>query len=184
MGVYHLLVQSFPIVLWYTAFLFILLRAVSDGSFAQGLSMAITPLLLLGVLSGIVAYVLGFLVWPLGAVTSSPLGRNHILLASWTLVIWTVLWVLIWRAGDDAWRGWNRWLLPTLSGLGVGLLTITGTLGGSTAHNPSVVSDVVRFVLGWEIYTTLYVPNATLALSLVASVTLVGLGIWGRRHNV
>lgn len=183
MGVYHLLVQAFPIVLWYTAFLFILIRALSDGAFAEGLAKAIAPLILLGVLGGIATYALGFLVWPLGAVTSSPLGRNHILLASWTLVYWTVLLVFVWRLGDGLWRGLNRWLMPLLSALGVGLLNITGTLGGSTAHNPSAVSDVVRFILGWEIYTTLYVPDVTLGLLVVASIVLVGLGLWGRyRH--
>lgn len=179
MGVYHLLVQAFPIVLWYTALLFILVRALSDGSFSQGLAKAITPLILLGLLGGIVTYALGFLVWPLGAVTSSPLGRNHILLATWTLVYWTVLLIFAWRLGDALWRGLNRWLMPLLSAMGVALLTITGTLGGSTAHNPSAVSDVVRFLLGWEIYTTLYVPNLVLGLSLVASIALLGLALWG-----
>ena len=183
MGVYHLLVQAFPIVLWHTAFLFILIRALSDGTFAQGLAKAITPLILLGVIGGIAAYALGLLVWPLGAVTSSPLGRNHMLMATWTIVYWTVLLVLSWRLGDALWRGYNRWLMPLLSALGVALVTITGTLGGSVAHNPSAVSDVVRYVLGWEVYTTLYVPDVTLGLSIVASVGLVGLGLWGRfRH--
>jgi len=183
MGVYHLLVQAFPIVLWYTAFLFILFRVVSDGAFAQGLAKAVTPLILLGVLGGIVTYALGFLIWPLGAVTSSPLGRNHMLLASWTLVYWTVLLVFAWRLGERLWQGVNRWLMPLFSTLGVALLTITGTLGGSTAHNPSAVSDVVRILLGWEVYTTLYVPDATLGLSVGVSIVLVGLGLWGHyRH--
>lgn len=183
MGVYHLLVQAFPIVLWYTAFLFILIRAFSDGALAQGLAKAITPLILLGLLGGIVTYALGFLVWPLGAVTSSPLGRNHILLASWTLVYWAVLLVFAWRLGESLWQGLNRWLMPFLSAVGIGLLTITGTLGGSTAHNPSAVSDVVRFLLGWEIYTTLYVPALTLVILIIASIVLVSLALWGRyRH--
>ena len=183
MGVYHLLVQAFPIVLWYTAFAFILIRFMSDGAFAQGLAKAIMPLILLGVLGGIVTYVLGFLVWPLGAVTSSPLGRNHIVLASWTLVYWTVLLVFAWRLGDALWRRFNRWLMPLLSALGVALLTITGTLGGSVAHNPSAVSDIVRFVLGWEVYTTLYVPDYTLGLAVVVSVVLAVLGLWGRYRD-
>jgi hypothetical protein len=183
MGVYHLLVQAFPIVLWYTAFLFILVRAVSDGSLAQGLAKAVTPLILLGVLGGVATYVLGFLVWPFGALISSPLGRNHMLLASWTLVYWTVLLVFAWRLGDTLWQGTARWIMPVLAALGVALLTITGTLGGSAAHNPSAVSEIVRFVLGWEIYTTLYIPDVTLWLLVISSIVLVALGVWGRyRH--
>ena len=183
MGVYHLLVQAFPIVLWYTAFLFILIRFLFDGPYAQGLAKAIAPLILLGLLGGIVTFILGFLVWPLGAVISSPLGRNHIVLATWTLVYWSVLLVFVWRLGEAVWRGVNRWLMPLLSALGVALLTITGTLGGSVAHNPSAVSDVVRFVLGWEVYTTLYVPDLTLALSLAVSIVLLVLGLWGRTRH-
>ncbi len=182
MGVYHLLVVVFPIALWDTAFLFILVRALSDGALARRLEKGITPLIFLGVLAGAAAYVLGLLVWPYSALTASPLGRNHMLMATWTLGYWTVLCVLAWRLGEALWVGVRRWIMFGLSAVGVGLLTITGTLGGSTAGNPSGISDLVR-LLGWEVYTTFYVPDVTLGLSVVASIVLVGLGLWGRyRH--
>ena len=70
-----------------------------------------------------------------------------------------------------------------LSALGVGFLTITGTLGGSLAGNPSGISDLVR-LLGWEVYTTFYVPDLILWLLVVGSLALLALGTWGRRHKV
>ncbi len=182
MGVYHLLVVFFPIALWDTAFLFILVRAVSDGALARRLEKGITPLIFLGVLAGAVAYVLGLLVWPYSALTASPLGRNHMLMATWTLGYWTVLCVLAWRLGEALWAGVGRWIMFGLSAVGVGLLTITGTLGGSVAGNPSGISDLVR-QLGWEVYTTFYVPDITLWLLVAASVILFVLGVWGRRHQ-
>ena len=184
MGVYHLLVQAFPIVLWNTAFLFVLVRVLSDRDLAHQLAGAVPTLILLGLLGGAVTYVLGFLVWPFEALTSSPLGRNHLLLASWTMGYWSVLLVFAWRHGDALWYGTRRWIMLGLSGLGVGLLNITGTLGGSVAHNPSAASDFVRFVLGWEIYTTFYVPNGTLALFILVSVALVALALRQRRRSV
>ena len=183
MGVYHLLVVFFPIALLDTAFLFILIRALSDGELARKLDKAIVPLIFLGVLSGVVAYVLGLLVWPYSALTSSPLGRNHMLVATWALAYWIVVLVLAWRLGDEVWNGARRWIMVGLAALGGGFLTVTGTLGGSLAGNPSAISDLVR-LLGWEVYTTFYVPDVTLWLLAVASVVLIALGVWGRsRHE-
>ena len=70
-----------------------------------------------------------------------------------------------------------------LTTLGATLVNITGTLGGSVAHNPSAVGDVVRYLLSWKIYTTLYVPDVTLWLLAGAAVVLVAIGVWGRRQR-
>ncbi len=183
MAVYHVLVQSFPIVLWYTATLFILVRLLSRGRFAGGLGRAVMPLILLGVLGGLLAYVLGLVAWPLSATLASPLGRNHLLMASWTLAFWTALLLIAWRRGEALWEGASGWLMLLMAALGVAMVTITGTLGGSMAGNPSAVSDVVR-ALGWEVYTTFYAPAAILGLVLAVSAVLVAIGIWGRRRDV
>lgn len=182
MGVYHLLVQAFPIVLWNTAFLFILIRVFSHGKLARNLGNSVTTLIFLGVLGGAVTFALGFLVWPFGALISSPLGRNHLALASWTLAYWTVLLVFSWRMGEALWQGTTRWTILGLSLLGVVFLNITGTLGGSVAHNPSAVSTVVRHVLGWELYTTLYVPDFVLWVLVTVSIGFVAAAMWARRH--
>lgn len=182
MEVYHMMAVFFPIVLLQTAFLFILIRAFSAGSLAMQLEKAIGPLVYLGVLGGAVAYVLGLLSWPYSALTSSPLGRNHMLLASWTLAYWLVLSVAIWRLGSALWASSARWTMLGLSALGVVFVMITGTLGGSLAGEPSGVSDLVRLA-GWEVYTTFYVPNWVLIAYIAGAVILVALGILGGRGS-
>lgn len=182
MEAYHMLAIFFPIALLDTAFLFILVRAFSDGPLARRLETAIAPLLYLGVLAGVVAWVLGLLSWPYSALTASPLGRNHMLMASWTLAYWFVLAVLVWRLGPALWSGAARWAMLVFGFVGVALLMITGTLGGSLAGDPSGFGDLVRLA-GWEVYTTFYVPDAILWLVILASAVLVGIGLWGRRRH-
>jgi hypothetical protein len=41
------------------------------------------------------------------------------------------------------------------------------------------VSNVLR-QLGWEVYTTFYVPTVTLVALAVAALLLAGIGLWGR----
>jgi hypothetical protein len=183
MGVYHLLAQAFPIVLWNTAFLFTIIRTFSDTSLARRLGDSVTALTLLGVLAGAVTYALGFLVWPFSALIASPLARDHIMLATWSLAFWTVVLVFSWRLGESKWHGANRWIMAGLVTLGAALVNIAGTLGGSIAHNPSAVGDVVRFLLSWTIYTTHYVPDITLWLLAAAAIALVVIGVRGHRRR-
>jgi hypothetical protein len=141
---------------------------------------ALTPLLALGALSGAAAFAAGLLVWPFEAVASSPLARNHLLLAGWSLAYWTLLWIVRWRGGERVWQGMFRWVMLGLAALGVGLQTLTGTIGGYLAGNPSAVSEIVRR-LGWEVFTTFYLPDWVLGLLVLAALALAGLGIVGRR---
>lgn len=85
MAAYHVVLVHFPIALWMTATLAILWRAVSDGPVARAVDRALVPLLALGLLSGIAAYLVGTQVWRWEAISSTPLGRNHMVLASWTV---------------------------------------------------------------------------------------------------
>lgn len=183
MEVYHMLAVFFPIALLDTAFVFILIRAFSDGPLGKRLEAGIAPLIYLGVLGGVAAFVLGLLSWPYSALTASPLGRNHLLMASWTLTYWIVLSVLVWRIGSALWDGARRWLMLILAALGAGFLTLTGTLGGSLAGEPSGISDLVRLA-GWETYTTLYVPDAILIVTILVAAVLVGIGFWARNRHV
>jgi hypothetical protein len=174
MAAWHILLVHFPIALLTTAALAILLRAVSDGRLAQAVDHALVPLLAVGVLSGAVAFAVGMTVWPVDAATATPLGRNHILAAAWTLAYWTAVLGVRWWAGEAAWDGAARWVMVGLAALGSLLLTITGTLGGHLTGTPTPVSKLLRS-LGWEVYTTFYVPNTTLGIIGAASVLLIAL---------
>jgi predicted membrane protein DUF2231 len=181
MAAYHAVLVHFPIALLMTASLAILVRAVSAGPLAQAVDRALVPLMAVGLLAGVVAYVVGLSVWPWEAISSTPLGRNHMLLATWTLAYWALLLATRWIQGEAVWEGAMRWIMAGLAILGSGLLGITGTLGGHLVGIYTEVSELLR-LLGWEVYTTFYVPNVTLALILVVAFILTGIGILGRRR--
>lgn len=175
MGPYHVMLVHFPLALWTTAALVILLRAFSDGPFARSADKVLVPLLLLGVITGALAYIVGLFVWPFTALSASPLGRNHMLLGTWTLAYWALVWVTRARLGEAVWAGINRWIMLGLAALGAGLLTITGTLGGHLVGSPTAVSQVVR-LLGWEVYTTFYLPTFMLVLLVLSAIVLAVIG--------
>jgi hypothetical protein len=64
----------------------------------------------------------------------------------------------------------------------VGLQTLTGTLGGYLAGNPSAVSDIVR-KFGWEVFTTFYLPDWMLGVVVFAALILAGIGVAGSRAS-
>jgi hypothetical protein len=183
MAGYHAVLVHFPIALLMTATLAILLRAVSDGPLAMAVDRALVPLLAVGLLSGVVAYGVGLLVWPWEAISSTPLGRNHMLVATWTVAYWALLLATRWVQGEAVWDGVMRWVMAGLAILGSVLLGITGTLGGHLVGVYTEVSEALRF-LGWEVYTTYYVPSITLAAIVIAAVILAAIGILGRRRLV
>jgi hypothetical protein len=56
--------------------------------------------------------------------------------------------------------------------LGSVLLTITGTLGGHLTGTPTAASQALR-AMGWEVYTTFYVPDMTLYVIGGAAMVLL-----------
>lgn len=183
MAAYHVVLVHFPIALWMTATLAIVWRAVSTGPLAQAVDRALVPLLTVGLIAGVAAYVVGLMVWPWETISSSPLGRNHMLLATWTTAYWALLLATRWIHGEAVWEGVMRWVMAGLAILGSVLLGITGTLGGHLVGIYTEVSEVLR-ILGWEVYTTYYVPNVTLAAIVIAAIILVAIGIVARRRLV
>lgn len=182
MEAYHNMLVHFPLALLTTAVLVIVLRVFSPSPFAQACDRVLAPLIGWGVATGVLAYGVGLLVWPLEAVTATPLGRNHILVASWTLAYWALLGVSRWRLGVEIWDGANRWLMLLLAALGGGLLTVTGTLGGHLAGAATAVSKILR-AFGWEVYTTFYVPNLMLILLVLAALAMAAVGLAGRQRR-
>ena len=181
MAAYHVVLVHFPIALWMTATLAILIRAFSDGPLAKAIDRALVPLLTLGLITGVAAYVVGLMVWPWETISATPLGRNHMLLATWTVAYWALLLVTRWIQGEAIWEGAPRWIMAGLAVLGSMLLGITGTLGGHLIGVYTEVVDVLRF-FGWEVYTTFYVPNLTLLAIVIGAVLLAAIGMWGARR--
>ena len=180
MAPYHAVLVHFPEALLMTATLVIFIRAISDGPLPRTIDRALVPLLALGVFSGLVAYAVGLMVWPWEAISAMPLGRNHMLLATWTLAYWTLLLIVRWVQGEAIWQGPTRWVMAGLAFVGAGLLGITGTLGGHLVGNYTELSEVLR-LLGWEVFTTFYLPNLTLAVIVIAALVLAAIGLWARR---
>ena len=182
MAAYHVVLVHFPIALWMTASLAILFRAMSDSQLAITIDRALVPLLTIALIFGLAAYIIGVFVWPREAITASPIARNHILTATWTTGYWAAILWLRKSNGQAVWRGMMRWVMAFLALVGATLLGITGTLGG---HLIGVYTDVSKILrqFGWEVYTTLYVPNLTLAAIAVITALLIGLGLTARKAN-
>lgn len=179
MAPYHVVLAHFPIALWMTATLAILLRAFSDNQLAKAVDRALVPLLSIALAFGIAAFSIGLFVWPWETISSTPLGRNHMLTASWTVALWAVVLFVRWSRGDAVWKGMTRWIMAGLALLGSALLGITGTLGGHLVGTYTGVSAGLR-LLGWEVFTTYYVPNLSLAAIGIIAVLLLALGFSGR----
>jgi uncharacterized membrane protein len=180
---YHILVVHFPIALWLVAYLFIFFRTFSDSELAVRLQKSVWPLIFLGSLAGIVAYGLGLMIYPWSAITQSPLGRNHIMLATWTLSYWIVMGVIGYRFRRHLFEGAQRWITFTLATIGAAVVAITGTLGGSLAGTPSLVTKSLGLI-GWNVYMTFYLPTWMLILYGAGAVLLIAIGLYGRRQDV
>jgi uncharacterized membrane protein len=177
MAAYHHMLVHFPLAMWTAALLIIALRAFSDGELARRADGVLVPLLGLAAVSGLAAYVSGLLVWDFVAISESPLGRNHMLMGTWTLAFWALIGITRWHLGETVWEGATRWVMLVQALLGAALLAVTGTLGGHLLGTSTALSQLLR-LLGWEVYTTFYVPNSTLILLVAASVAMAGIGTW------
>lgn len=177
MGPYHAIMVHFPVALWGLASAIVIVRALSDGQLARAFDRVLMPLLVIGLATGLVAYVLGQLVWPPETLQSTPLGRNHMMAATWSLFCWGAVLYLRWRTGEDAWASrTSRAAMLILGVLGATLLAATGTLGGHLHGAPAYLSEIVRLI-GWDVYKTHYVPTWVLGLLALVIVAMPALTI-------
>jgi hypothetical protein len=181
MGPYHALMVHFPVAFWTAASVILIVRALSDGALARAFDRVLVPFLILGVISGLIAWVLGLLVWPPDTLQTTPLGRNHMMSATWSLFYWAAVLYMRWWVGEQVWEGRvSRWIMLGLGALGAGLLTITGTLGGHLHGAPTFLSDILRMI-GWEVYATFYFPTWMLVILAVVIVAMPLVAIFSRR---
>jgi len=179
MAAYHTVLVHFPIALWIVSVLAITIRAFSEGPLAQAMDRSLPLLLSLGVIFGIVAYAAGALIWPWETISSTPMGRNHMMVASWSLAYFTLLAAIRILRGQAIWDGLSRWVMLLLGGIGFVLVGVTGTLGGHLHGSYTELGRVLRW-LGLEVYRTYHVPNLTLVVIVIVSVMLLGLAVIGR----
>jgi hypothetical protein len=179
MAAYHHMLVHFPLALWTTAAIIIVFRAFSSRPLGTAAIRLLIPLLWLGNLFALFAYGSGMLVWSIDAVTHSPLGRNHVLFASWVFAYWVVVTVMLQRVGEAVWKDGNRWLMLLLATLGTTLLAVTGTLGGHLTGSATLVSELLG-LLGWEVYTTFYLPLWMIVTMVIAAFLLAGMGFVAR----
>ncbi|MCE8017647.1 heme ABC transporter permease [Halomonas sp. MCCC 1A17488] len=180
-GMHHMLVH-FPEAFWALATLMILVGALPSGRLAELSRAALLPVLVLGLLGALAAIASGFLVWPLEANLASPLARNHVLMALWSLGLYTMLTVLVWRAGAAAFDGGRRWVLVILALIGALLFATTGTLGGHLAGATTRFSELLRLT-GWEVYTTFYSPDWVAMVMVLIGLTCAILGYRRKRPS-
>lgn len=179
MEAYHHMLVHFPLALWATAAIAMVISAVSSAAFAMKVTRTLVPLLWLGNLFAVFAYGSGMLVWDPDAIVHSPMGRNHILMSTWTFAFWIAVTLLLPRVTAAAWESRTRWLMVLLAILGTGFLAVTGTLGGHLTGSSTALSELLRF-LGWEVYTTFYLPLWMIAVTALAGLILAGIGLTAR----
>jgi len=182
MGPYHAIMVHFPVAFWTVAAGAIVLRSLTDRPLARAFDRVLVACLVVGESTGLVAYVLGQLVWPPDTLQATPLGRNHMLAATWSLVYFGAVLFLRWRAGERVWDGpVNRLVMLLLGSLGAVLLAITGTLGGHLHGAPARLSELLKMI-GLNVYQTFYLPNWMLGVVAMAIVALLALGMTGARR--
>ncbi|SFX74574.1 DUF2231 domain-containing protein [Marinospirillum alkaliphilum] len=172
----HAMLVHFPLAFWALATLMILAGVFLSGRFAELSRAGLLPVLVFSLLGAVAGLVSGWLVWPAEANLYSPLARNHILMAIWSLAIYSSITLLIWRFGALMFQGTQRWALVVLALAGGLLFAITGTLGGHLAGSPTHFSQLLA-AFGWTVYETFYVPDAVLVALLLLAIIAAGVGL-------
>ncbi|MBE0487256.1 heme ABC transporter permease [Marinobacter sp.] len=180
-GIHHMLVH-FPLGFWALATLMILVGGFLNGRFADISRAGLLPILVLSLLAACVAIASGFLVWTLDAVIYSPLARNHVLTALWSLGIFSMLTVLVWRTGSRAFDGARKWVLVVLALTGMSIFATTGTIGGHLVGATTQFSDLLK-LFGWDVYNTFYVPSWVVAALVVIGLVCAVAGIRSQGTN-
>lgn len=178
-GIHHMLVH-FPLGFWALATLMILVGSFFNGRLAEVSREALLPILVLSLLAAAITIVSGLLVWPLDAALYSPLTRNHILTALWSLGVFVMLTVLVWRAGSSAFDGVRRWVLVILALTGMLIFATTGTIGGHMVGATTQFSELLK-LFGWDVYHTFYVPTWVIGMLVLIGLVCAVVGMRSQR---
>ena len=91
--------------------------------------------------------------------------------------------VLGFRFRRHLFDGAQRWITLTLATIGVLVITITGTLGGSLGGTPSLVTKSLSWI-GWNVYNTFYLPTWMLVGFFAGAALLIVIGVIGSKRRV
>lgn len=181
MAPYHHMMAHFPIALMSLTFMLILLRIFTSSEAVRKLEANFLIYGLgIGIVGGVAAMVTGLLIWPAEAPLTATMGRNKILMASWTIAVWTMVLALLWYVGNRIWEGTGRYLMLGLGAFGLILAATTGTLGGHLLGSPSRLSGVLN-QFGWNIYQTYFAPSWVIVILVVVGITGIALGLLAGR---
>ena len=175
----HAMLVHFPLAFWALAILMIMVAAFVPGRWSDLCKGGLLPVLILSLLGGIAGIISGWIIWPADANLYSPLVRNHILMAFWSMGIFAVITALVWRFKEEAFEGCFRWVMVVLALVGGLLFAITGTLGGHLAASPTHFSQLLA-AAGWTVYETFYAPDWVLVVLLLLAVVSAFAGFTAR----
>lgn len=179
---YHSMFVHLTLALWSFSALTIIFRAFFNNQLAKSLDRVLVLVLTAAFITATGTWLTGYSVWSWEAISSTPLGRNHMLFATWCTLFWAAVLFIRIRAGEAVWEGATRFVMVGLAFIGGGLLTVTATLGGGLGGLRTTLSQILR-TFGWEVYTTYYLPDFALGLLVVIALLLAGLGLICRKKS-
>lgn len=96
-----------------------------------------------GVFGLVISSVVGFYVWPVKTLTSSPLGLNKIMLSIFATVLWILFVAIRSKYGRDLWKYSGLAIIYVCTGFsGFFFMVLTGSFGGHMAGKGSVLDPV------------------------------------------
>ncbi|MEX2356324.1 MAG: hypothetical protein WD535_04730 [Thermaerobacterales bacterium] len=117
----------------------------------------------------------GAFLWPAVAVLNSPLLKNKIFTVVMLVLIWGMFLALRWWKSRDVWQmGIYRVHMGLLAVTGFLANTISNSIGGDVAGNPSGFEGLIR-LLGVETRYTFYLPDWFNIGLVVAALMLLAL---------
>lgn len=181
MGAYHAVASHFPIGVLIVTTLMILFRAVSSSHYALAVDRVLPAALLIGLVGGLLTFMIGLSIWNWEAVARSPMARNHVMMSAWALAVYAVLYVVRYVNGHGVWDGFGRWFMAFGAIVAATILSIAGTTGGYLAGNSTHLSVILN-ELGWNLYDTYYLPSWAVLVLGGLGVVIAAIAFLGRQR--
>ncbi len=180
MGAYHAVASHFPIGVLIVATLMILLRAVSTSTYALAVDRVLPAALLIGLVGGVITFMIGLSIWNWESVARSPMARNHLMMSAWALGVYGVVYAVRQINGTGVWDGFGRVFMVVGAVVGAAILSISGTTGGYLAGGSTALSVLLE-ALGWNVFDTYYLPAWAVYVLGGTGILIAAIAVVGRR---